>query len=367
MANERRYQVFVSSTYEDLREERQEVMQALLELDCIPAGMELFPATDDDQWTLIKRVIDECDYYIVIIAGRYGSIGPKGISYTEQEYRYAVETGKPVIAFLHKAPVNISVGKSESAPASIELLKAFRELAKKKVCKYWESPTDLGSAVSRSLVRLIGTHPMPGWIRADKAADAVAATEVLRLRKIIEDLQAKLTESHFSAPTGSENLAQGEEVYPIDFKFEARDADGEAWVFERQLVLSWNEMFEALGPYMLNEIDDDQFRIEICQLVKSEFIGRSDLLEDLTGFKNFRNFIVEPRDVQTIKIQLRALGLIEQSKKVRSVKDTRAYWNLTPFGDSLLVQLRAIPKGEYKTWEENIQPGDDGAAVESLS
>ena len=33
----KRYQVFVSSTFEDLQEERKEVMQALLELDCIPA------------------------------------------------------------------------------------------------------------------------------------------------------------------------------------------------------------------------------------------------------------------------------------------------------------------------------------------
>lgn len=47
---ERRFQVFVSSTYLDLREARGEVMQALLELDCMPAGMELFPAANDDQW-----------------------------------------------------------------------------------------------------------------------------------------------------------------------------------------------------------------------------------------------------------------------------------------------------------------------------
>ncbi len=40
---DKRYQVFVSSTFSDLEEERQEVMQALLELDCMPAGMELFP------------------------------------------------------------------------------------------------------------------------------------------------------------------------------------------------------------------------------------------------------------------------------------------------------------------------------------
>jgi Domain of unknown function (DUF4062) len=269
MSNDRRYQVFVSSTYEDLRQERQEIMQALLELDCIPAGMELFPATDDDQWTLIKRVIDESDYYIVVIGGRYGSIGPKGISYTEQEYRYAVDTGKPVIAFLHKNPSAIAVGKSESIPQSVEKLKEFRALAQKKVCKSWETPADLGSAVSRSIVRLINTHPMPGWIRADKAAAAVAATEVLRLRKTIEDLQSQLAESQLNAPPGSEGLAQGDEPFPIDFTFEAFDKDRDLWTFSRQLDFSWNEIFEDLGPLMLDEAADDRLRATLCALAWS--------------------------------------------------------------------------------------------------
>ncbi len=71
---DKRYQVFVNSTYTDLMEERNEVMQALLELNCMPAGMELFPAANEDQWNWIKRVIDESDYYVVIVAGRYGSV-----------------------------------------------------------------------------------------------------------------------------------------------------------------------------------------------------------------------------------------------------------------------------------------------------
>ena len=70
---DKRYQVFVSSTYEDLIEERLEVMKALLELDCIPCGMEYFPAANEDQWTFIKKLIDVCDYYVVIIGGKYGS------------------------------------------------------------------------------------------------------------------------------------------------------------------------------------------------------------------------------------------------------------------------------------------------------
>ena len=79
MISQARYQVFVSSTYEDLREERQQATQAVLETSCFPSGMELFPASDDTQWELIKRVIEESDYYIVIVAGRYGSLGAEGI------------------------------------------------------------------------------------------------------------------------------------------------------------------------------------------------------------------------------------------------------------------------------------------------
>ena len=90
---DKRYQIFVSSTFADLQSERRKVIQALMEMDCIPAGMELFPAADEEQWQFIKRVIDDCDYYVMIIGGRYGSLTPEGISYTEQEYDYAISIG----------------------------------------------------------------------------------------------------------------------------------------------------------------------------------------------------------------------------------------------------------------------------------
>ena len=112
----KRYSVFVSSTYEDLIDERKEVIQALLELDCIPIGMEMFPATDDEQWKLIKELIDDCDYYILIVGGRYGSLSKDGISYTQMEYQYAVSIGVPVISFLPKFPDKIISGKTDKNP-----------------------------------------------------------------------------------------------------------------------------------------------------------------------------------------------------------------------------------------------------------
>jgi hypothetical protein len=84
------YKVFVSSTYEDLREERAAVQKGLLQLGCLPVGMELFPAADEETWNFIKLQINDSDYYVVVVAGRYGSPGADGISFTEMEYDYAI-------------------------------------------------------------------------------------------------------------------------------------------------------------------------------------------------------------------------------------------------------------------------------------
>jgi hypothetical protein len=98
---EKRYQVFVSSTSSDLKQERRNVTQVLMEMDCIPAGMQLFPAADEEEWEFIKRIIDDCDYYLLIIGGRYGFTTPDGMSYTGKEYDYALEEGLKTIALIH--------------------------------------------------------------------------------------------------------------------------------------------------------------------------------------------------------------------------------------------------------------------------
>ncbi len=163
---DKRSQVFVSSTFTDLQLERHHAIQALLAMDCFPAGMELFPASDDDQWTLIKRVIDECDYYILILAGRYGSTSPDGIGYTEKEYDYAVSVKKPVMGFLHVNPGSLPFDKSEQDPKLREKLEAFRAKVKQRMCQFWASPEDLETKISTSLPKLIKSHPAEGWVKA---------------------------------------------------------------------------------------------------------------------------------------------------------------------------------------------------------
>ncbi|WP_368165295.1 DUF4062 domain-containing protein, partial [Bacteroides cellulosilyticus] len=145
---EKKYQVFVSSTYEDLQEERKKVMEALLQMNCFPVGMEYFNASDSSQWEVIKSLIRECDYYVLIVAGRYGSIEEEsGKSYTQKEFEYAIEQGVPVISFVHKAPESLPGIKIEQEQIKRDKLEEFKSCVKKKLCKFWINADELASQV----------------------------------------------------------------------------------------------------------------------------------------------------------------------------------------------------------------------------
>lgn len=206
----RKYQVFVSSTFLDLSDERQAVIKSLLEMDCIPVGMEIFPAANEPQWDFIKRVIRDCDYYLVIVGGKYGSIGPDGVSYTESEYRYAIDSGIPVIAFLHDDRVALSPNRREKDKSKALKLTVFRNLCMTKLCQFWSTPDSLAARVATSIPNLTRNHPTSGWVRgADvEAIEKNCASSVGVIRKIADGILtpytfAKRSLTHFAQPDGS--------------------------------------------------------------------------------------------------------------------------------------------------------------------
>ncbi len=333
MEMEKRFQVFVSSTYEDLKEERQEVMHALLELNCMPSGMELFPAANADQWSVIKSVIDDCDYYLVIIGGRYGSLGPEGQSYTEMEYRYAVESDKPCLAFIHVDPESLSVRKTEKTEAGKQKLEDFRAMVKQRLCKTWDKPADLGSVVSRSLVRLMRNEPATGWVRADMVPDEGVTKEIVRLHQRVEELEALLEKAASHAPEGSEEFAQGADLYKIFYTI----SYGLEGAVEEPVAISWNDLFALIAPLMIDEADE--------RAIKSA-IG--DEIRQLVAAGSVFAFVPTQQSFGPIIVQLRALGLIMKSEKKRSLKDRHTYWTLTPYGDSVMTRLLAIRKKPVK-------------------
>lgn len=175
---DKRYQVFVSSTFTDLIEERQNVIEALIKLRCLPAGMEFFPGSGSDKWEYIKKVIDDCDYYLLIIGGRYGSTDSAGISYTEKEYDYAIEKGLEPIVFIHDTPNKIPLEKSELDPYLRERLQTFCKKAKTGLVNFWNKPEDLIGLTAINVGHIIRERPAIGWIKSNTyIAPALPAKE----------------------------------------------------------------------------------------------------------------------------------------------------------------------------------------------
>jgi hypothetical protein len=199
--------------------------------------------------------------------------------------------------------------------------------------------------VSRSLVKLIKSHPKIGWDRGDSVPDEGAAQEILRLRRQIEGLERMLSESRISAPPGTENLAQGEDRINVQYIFVARKSYSGRHKYRGNVTISWNTIFGAVSPAMIDEIGDDNFRQAVNHLIERETYREHQKDPKLKGY-SLGESAISDTDFQTLKVQLRALGLIDKSTRSRSVKDTTTYWTLTPYGDNVMNKLRVIRRDD---------------------
>ncbi|MBQ9167133.1 MAG: DUF4062 domain-containing protein [Oscillospiraceae bacterium] len=171
MKNVRKFSVFISSTYEDLKNERQALMGVALENNFIPVGMEQFHAAPTSQWNVITKMIDECDFYLLVIGGRYGSIDKEtGISYTEKEYNYAKSKGLPVLALIKKSSA-ITASEQDTGDDKFEKMKKLEEFRKRvegdnNTVDYFTSIDSLKYVASPTFSKAISyADENAGWVR----------------------------------------------------------------------------------------------------------------------------------------------------------------------------------------------------------
>jgi Domain of unknown function (DUF4062) len=174
--------VFVSSTYLDLVAHREAVSKLLLELRCIPQGMELFPSTASGQWETIVGTIDECDLYLLIVANRYGTLSnPGGPSWTEREYEYAVSKGKEMCVMIHSDPGAIPARDSDSGLSADHLTHFRRRVQDAHLCGFWNDRTSLVQGVSRSIAALRSSRPRTGLIAVPQPRAAVLDVDIVEV------------------------------------------------------------------------------------------------------------------------------------------------------------------------------------------
>ncbi len=154
--------------------------------------MELFAASNDEQFEYIKKIIDTCDYYVLIVAARYGTINlSTGKSFTEQEYDYAVSKGIPILSFFHSNPYNLPYDKRQDDKK--ELLEHFRKKAStSRVCKMWSNLAELTTSVVISLNEQVIENPQKGWIRNNSKNLSINERNINQLDEENKDLKDQI-------------------------------------------------------------------------------------------------------------------------------------------------------------------------------
>lgn len=331
----KKYQVFISSTYTDLVDERKAVEETIIRAGDFPVGMESFPAADEEQFEFIKTVILKCDYYVLIIAGRYGSLAADGFSYTEKEYDFAVANGIPVLVMLHASLGSLQVDKSESTEEGRKKLAAFIEKTSKgRIRKNWVAQAELKLAVREALDHAKATKPRPGWIRGDTQTSAETLSENILLRKELDQAHKIIAEN---SPKISD-MAGLDAVITVRGTREivaGRNGYGSAiyrtgnW----ELEASFSRIFGLIAPKLIGHPSDDTANALIAKNL-CETIGKSD----------GKGFEVDDQVFQTVKIQLEALGLITVKRSQSTSGHYGVFWNLTDAGKAKMLDLRVIRK-----------------------
>lgn len=329
---DKRYQVFVSSTFTDLKEERRAIIQTLLNAKHIPAGMELFSASNDEQFKYIKKIIDDCDYYVLIIGARYGSINSNtGLSFTEQEYDYAVSKNIPVLAFLHDDPYNLPVEKRDDDKR--ELLESFRnKVSGNRLCRMWNNQNELVTSVLISLTEVISENPQLGWTRGTSydATELLSQINDLRLDK--EKLEKEIIILKLAIQANKnkiENLADGSETFLVHGEERIFYPSGSTYRPYKE-KLTWDNIFSSVGPYLVSYKSYSSFKEDLKNGINSAFKKEFYSLNDDC--------------VQTIKVQLNALGLIDVKASQAVDGGITEFIGLTPKGKEYLLHIKAIRK-----------------------
>lgn len=327
---QKKYQVFVSSTFRDLAEERQDAIRNILDLGHIPAGMELFPASDTDQLDYIKKVIDECDYYVLIMGGRYGSLDAQGISYTEREYDYAVATDKVVLAFPHADLPSLPVNKSDISPRMQENLAEFRKkVMSGRLVREWTSREQLDGLVIKALARAVNEFPAVGWIRANLLASEDSLQEIVSLREKNDQLVSQNTELRKAVEPSIIGLSSDDEIQTLRFTYRKKGYNTQYHDEDCVVKLTWNEIFRSIGQ---------ELNMGRSSTLISTYIVK--YLKENRGEE--RSLYLYVTDAAIVKNQLAALGLLTTIVSKGTDEKLYEFMYLSITGKKKLAEMLAV-------------------------
>lgn len=329
---EKKYQVFISSTYDDLKDERSKIIEILLSADCIPAGMEAFVATDNEQFNVIKTVIDLCDYYILLLGNRYGSTNQStSLSYTEMEYNYAKSQGIPVLVFA-KEPRENEHNESDDSQRKLD---SFRKNAlDNRLGSIYANSADLQGKVAVSIMKAIKEIPRAGWQPATDYDEAELRKQVMELEQENHEYQKRIEILRKQLMRFTDDHAEPLAFEGGEIELTATIHKSGAYIHPGQkFTINFKDLFDGLSKFLfVQRATHHKIDKFICSyLIDREGYNKSNMSISLDN----------QTQVTEILLQYEGLNLIE---RVWTKEKRVLLWQLTDKGVKTMKDMTLVKK-----------------------
>ena len=283
----------------------------------------MFSAADEEQWKLIARQIDQSDYYIVLIAHRYGSM-TEGLSYTEKEYEYAVSKGVPALGFVIKDGAKWPSDRIDKDRKKSKKLESFKTKVKAKLVDFWSSGDELRGKVAIALMKAANTTPRPGWVRANAAAGPEVLAEISRLSSENATLRSQLHSAQDRK--NQERIAKLQDNLTL---IEKAHTTIQIWILGAS---TWSAPQQTTLLIILDTIASELI-VEASLERLAEVLANRFKPHDA---KLRATWPTPTNMVRSFMIKLQSVELVCPSTKKHPLADTSEYWKLTTDGQLLL-------------------------------
>jgi len=186
-----KYHIFIGSTLDDLKNERKVLPRIVMELGHIPVMADYLDDTARNSQNLLQKVIEECDYFVALVANKYSAADGKILPLVTQ-CSIAVKKGIPILALVIDEKARSTQAKKEQDPALIHKLDSFKAKLRECPCETWLNIPDLCQKAQSLLVQELNINVRPGWVKTEKLIDPTVANEISRLSSENDALRRRI-------------------------------------------------------------------------------------------------------------------------------------------------------------------------------
>lgn len=279
-----------------------------------------------------QRLIDACEYFVILLGGRYGTLSPLGLSFPHREYIFAATRRKPVLALIHDQPLGLPDDAREATREGQVRRDDFARLLENKVLTYrWRETAELTELMGQVMPAMMREYPTPGWVRADRMA---SGDETRALREQLAALEKEREMLLGGGRSVARNLARGSDRVALAYSCDVFEG-GDCKQAMTRRELNWDGIFACVAPLMLEPVVEPVLRKALEEHIAQQALR--DVRAEFPKAHAVRNVTLTDQAFNQIKVQLRALGLIARA----TGPGAGVQWRLTAQGDATMSQLVA--------------------------